>query len=154
MADSSSEDRKLHARRRNKISQKTVPFSALFDNFRRLAGMIEAGCPILTSCLSTLEPALREAEGVGFHQRVKAVATNLAIHQNAFTEHGEPGTENRLRYTSSSCPWSPISMPSARESGRKWSATQLFFAWARTSASTAALSKSPTASSTASGLSA
>jgi hypothetical protein len=38
--------------------------------------MIEAGCPTLTSCLSTLEPALSEAEGVGFHHRVKAVGTN------------------------------------------------------------------------------
>ena len=30
-----------------------------------------AGCPILTSCFSTLEPALSEAEGVGFHGSVE-----------------------------------------------------------------------------------
>src|SRR5450759_2185584 len=47
---------------------------------------------------------------------------------------------------SSACPSSPISKPSARESGRRWSATRRSFAWARTSASTAALSKSPKAS--------
>jgi hypothetical protein len=29
------------------------------------------GCPTLTSCFSTLEPALSEAEGVGFHRCVK-----------------------------------------------------------------------------------
>jgi len=30
-----------------------------------------AGCPILTSCFSTLEPALSEAEGVEFHGSVE-----------------------------------------------------------------------------------
>src|ERR1700730_16399245 len=71
--------------------------------------------------------------------RVTATGLHLAFPQ--------PGALGTLR---NSCPSSPISKPSARESGRKWSATQPSFVWARTSVSTVAPLKLPTASSTAS----
>src|SRR5208282_282019 len=48
--------------RRNGLTSATSPI---------VAEAKKARCPILTSCLSTLEPALSEAEGVGFHSRVK-----------------------------------------------------------------------------------
>ena len=54
---------------------------------------IRAGCPILTSCFSTLEPALSGVEGVGFHERV---------HFGIFSDliHEAPAARQPLRFGS------------------------------------------------------